>query len=338
MTLVFGGLFSHANPIIAKVLSGMDFKILNPGVSFLRWCYWFLVGLLLWALLRPRFLVTQTLPPCVQVNLSRWLNLQTIILSLALFNALFLVQNSLDILFLWSDEVLPMGVTYADYAHAGAYPLFATNLLTAAFVLLTFGGRQQQFQTDLAKKLVFVWLGQNLLLVISAITRLLHYVEAYSLTHLRIVAFIGMGLTAIGLLLIVVKIKYNHGTSWLINANAVAVTVTLYVICFINVDRIIADYNVRHAQEVTGTGSSIGMAYLYNLGFEALPALHWFQANAKHSPYQARQAGVFITELENQLASDVSDWRAWTWRKQRLSTASLAALTPVPIGNSGWRY
>jgi uncharacterized protein YjeT (DUF2065 family) len=316
----------------------MDFNLFNPGVSFLRWCYWFLVGLLLWALLRPRFQVTKVAPPGVQVNLSRWFNQQTLTVSLVIFNVLFLLQNSLDILFLWSDQVLPMGVTYATYAHAGAYPLFATNLLTAAFVLQMFGDRQQQFQTDLAKKLVFVWLGQNLFLVMSAITRLLNYIEAYSLTHLRIVAFIGMGLTAIGLLLIVVKIQYMHRNSWLINANAVAITFTLYAVCFINVDRIIANYNVRHTQEVTGTGSTLDMAYLYSLGFEALPALRWFQANAKHSPYQARQAGVFITELENQLAIDVANWRAWTWRKQRLSTISVEALTPVPIGNSGWSY
>jgi hypothetical protein len=112
-----------------------------------------------WILLRPRFLLAKEGVQGLPINLDRWLNKQTIILSLALFNGLFLIQNSLDIVFLWSGEALPMGVTYAEYAHAGFYPLLAINLLTAACVLLAFGDYQQAFQTEMAKKLVFVWLG-----------------------------------------------------------------------------------------------------------------------------------------------------------------------------------
>jgi hypothetical protein len=56
--------------------------------------------------------------------------------SLVIFNAMFLVQNILDAMYLWGGKQLPAGLTYADYAHRGAYPLMATALLTAVFVLL----------------------------------------------------------------------------------------------------------------------------------------------------------------------------------------------------------
>lgn len=338
LTLAFGILFIQANPIIEKVLSGLEWQVLNPIMSYSRWLFWFLVGITLWIMLRPRSVLAKEGVSGTPINLDRWLNKHTITLSLALFNGFFLIQNGLDIAFLWRVETLPMGLTYAEYAHAGFYPLLAINLLTAAFVLLTFGDHQRDFQTDRAKQLVFVWLGQNIFLTLSAINRLLHYIEAYSLTYLRIAALMGMALTAIGLLLIIARIQGNRRNLWLINANAIALTATLYGACFVNMDRIIADYNVRHCLEVTGLGSNIDLPYLQSLGAESLPTLRWFQANAKYSPIQASKAGELITNLAYQLSVDGANWRAWTWRKQRLLAAASLTLKQEPIGTSGWQY
>jgi hypothetical protein len=77
---------------------------------------------------------------------------------------------------------------------------------------------------------------------------------------------------------------------------------------------------------------------LHNLGTESLPALRWFQANAKYSPSQTIQAGFFINELENELVTGTTNWRSWTWRKQRQLLIKPEAKPPVPIGNSGWQY
>jgi hypothetical protein len=230
-------------------------------------------------------------------------------------------------------------VTYAEYAHAGAYPLFAISIITAAYVLITFGEHQQKYQTEWAKKLTFVWLGQTVFLEVSAINRLLQYIEVYSLTYLRITALMGMVLTALGFLLIVVRIYATRRNSWLINANAILMAITLYLSCFVNMDKMIADYNVRHAVEVTGTGTSVDLAYLRQLGTESLPALRWFLANAKYSPAsQNSRAEVIKTELESQLAKDATNWRTWTWRTQRQLEIQAIPAQAVPIGKSGWRY
>ena len=50
------------------------------------------------------------------------------------FNGLFAVQNGMDAAFLWGRAGLPEGLTYAAYAHRGAYALIVTALLAAAFV------------------------------------------------------------------------------------------------------------------------------------------------------------------------------------------------------------
>ena len=56
--------------------------------------------------------------------------------SLILFNALFALQTGLDLAYLWGGANLPDGMSHAEYAHRGAYPLIATALLAAGFVLI----------------------------------------------------------------------------------------------------------------------------------------------------------------------------------------------------------
>ncbi len=339
LTLVFSFLFAQANPIITLALQTIDWELLSQFISFWRWLFWFLTAVVVWALLRPRFLLSTALKSGNSINLDGWLNSQTLVLSLVLFNGLFALQNGLDILFLWSGEILPNGLNYAEYAHGGSYPLLFTSLITAVYVLITFNEHQSHYQTALAKKLVFVWLAQNVFLQLSAINRLLHYIEVYSLTYLRIIALIGIALTAVGMMLIFARIYVSRSNGWLINSNALAIVATLYVSCFINMDSIIANYNVRHVLEVTGQGTGVDLPYLRSLGSESLPALRWFQANAKYSPSQTVQAGVLIAELENELVNDTINWRAWTWRKQRqLAIKSIETRQVVPIGNSDWQY
>ena len=96
-------------------------------------------------------------------------------------------------------------MSYADYAHRGAYPLIVTALLAAAFVLAAMR-RNGPAEGSADPRLVYLWIGQNVLLVVSSIFRLGLYVEVYSLTELRIAAGIWMGLVAVGLVLICLRI------------------------------------------------------------------------------------------------------------------------------------
>ena len=54
-------------------------------------------------------------------------------------------------------------------------------------------------RSPLMRALVFLWVGQNVLLVVSSILRLDLYVEIYLLTYWRVAAFIWMLIVAAGL-------------------------------------------------------------------------------------------------------------------------------------------
>ena len=85
---------------------------------------------------------------------------------------------------------LPGDLTLAGYAHRGAYPLIATALLAALFVLVTLRPGSETARSRGIKVLVTLWIAQNLLLVASTMCRTFDYIESYSLTVLRIAALI----------------------------------------------------------------------------------------------------------------------------------------------------
>ena len=85
------------------------------------------------ALVNPPKAATQK-PQTASRNAS-FFGVDAILRSLVLFNLLFAVQTILDVIYLWGNTTLPPDISYATYAHRGAYPLILTALLAAGFVL-----------------------------------------------------------------------------------------------------------------------------------------------------------------------------------------------------------
>jgi hypothetical protein len=242
-----------------------------------------------------------------------------ILRSLVVFNALFAVQTLLDVVYLWGGVRLPDGLSYADYAHRGAYPLVVTALLAAAFVLAAMRRNGPAEKSLLIRRLVYLWIGQNVLLVISSILRLDLYVQVYALTEMRIAAVIWMGLVAIGLLLILAKIMLGRSNRWLITSNLVSLGLTLYACCFINIPAVIAQFNVENSRELGGEGQPLDLYYLRDLGPQAIPAISYF---LDHAQGRTERELVDFDLLAGNMAVDVlnqpRDWRSWTFRDQRL--------------------
>ena len=217
-------------------------------------------------------------------------------------------------IYLWGNAALPADITYAAYAHRGAYPLIVTALLAAGFVLIAMKPGGPAEQSKVIRPLVYLWVAQNVMLVVSSILRLDLYVQIYLLTYWRIAAFIWMLLVAIGLVLIVARIALRRSDEWLIRANLITLTGTLYICSLVNFAAIIADYNVTHSREASGKGVSIDMHYLSLLGPQALPALD--------RAFQLRGVDTSLVSHRNclveRLRQDMASWRAWSFRNWRL--------------------
>ncbi|HEX8444255.1 MAG TPA: DUF4173 domain-containing protein [Allosphingosinicella sp.] len=320
-TGLFLTLFAAANPLIESTLTGLD-PLSFLRFSPLRTIFWGFIGLVTWRLLSPRLMLRG---PAFQSGID-WLDLPgistaSVTISLVAFNALFALQNGLDLAFLWSGAALPEGMTLAQYAHRGAYPLIGTALLAAAFVLVTTRPGTAMGGNRLIRRLVYFWIAQNLFLVASTMLRTIDYIEAYLLTELRIEALIWMALVAVGLVLICVRLARGRSSIWLINANMAAAALVLGASAAIDYDRIAAGWNVRHAREVGGRGSPIDLCYLSQMTDSALLPL--IELESRPLPPELRGRVSWLRNLVTQrLEARQAHWQGWDWRGARRLAAA----------------
>lgn len=317
-------LFNQANPIIHKYVRWVWDNLhdwLKDLIAIDRWFLWAVVALGVWALLRlrtisparPRRAIAITMP-AVQDKLT----LTVIVRCLTLFNLLFAVQTAMDLVYLGAGMTLPAGMTYAEYAHRGAYPLVVAALLAGLFVFVTFSPASPADKSPLARRLVYLWIGQNILLTFTAAWRLDLYVDAYSLTRWRAAAAFWLVLVALGLVWTIVRLARRLPNEWLIRANALTLVVTLYAAAFVDFDFAIAWYNVRHCREINGSSVPIDLMYLDKLGPQAIPAIAWLREHAKDREIPAQTEFVQFN-LQNDLRKKLKDWRGWTYLRWRIN-------------------
>ena len=325
VTTVFLLIFTRANPIIDSAVSGWFGHIGNalenlrlpPAQRILLWSVTFVLA---WALFRYRGRDADTGD---QLQSSRFRpDTGKIVRSLLLLNLLFAVMNILDLRYLWGAGTLPDGMTYAEYAHRGAYPLVVSALLAGVFVLVCFRPDGPARHSRIARGLVGFWIFQNILLTLSAAWRLNLYVEVYSLTRLRVAAAIWMALVILGLFWICIRILADRDNRWLVRRNLWTVGIVLFVASFMNFDGGIARYNIRHCEEAGGEGAPLDLGYLRKLGFEALPALRELRSRFPLDPGFRREVARTEAVLADRLRESMRDWRGWSLLRARIARAN----------------
>lgn len=329
---VFLALFASANPIIGQTMASLKAPSLDMEDAARLIC-WGVIFAMVGAVLRPRWRSGLIELPDGGRAIPG-VNPGSVTLSLALFNLLFAIQNGLDLVFLWSGAPLPEGVTLAEYAHRGAYPLIVTALLAGLFVLVALRPGGAMAQRPTVRWLVMLWTAQNLVLVASSLLRTFDYVEAFALTRLRLAAMIWMVLVAAGLALICWRVVREKSAHWLINANAAALVLVLTGASIVDLGSVAAAWNVRHAREVDGAGAALDLCYLQALGPPALVSLAELEARTTDDGLRRRVASARAA-VEAETLMRQARWRGWTWRDARRLNRMAAILgagarTPAP--------
>ncbi|HXV30298.1 MAG TPA: DUF4173 domain-containing protein [Sinorhizobium sp.] len=322
LALIFLALFTIANPLIEQALSNIDLAAVLRFCNPLRVAFWLTVAAAVWPMLRPRLTWRQRRPSPAEAPADAaagpLFGQAAVLRSLLVFNVLFAVQTLLDLIYLWGGAELPDGMTHAEYAHRGAYPLIVTALLAGAFVLVVMRRNGPGENSPVIRGLVHAWIGQNILLCISSILRLDLYVEVYSLTELRVAAGIWMGLVAIGLALILLRILLRQSNEWLIATNLTVLAATLYACAFVDFPALIARFNVQHSREFSGKGTPLDIDYLSSLGPSAVPALDAYIAALPPQATEIDSARVARDDLAAGFSGSASGWRGWSYRGYRL--------------------
>jgi len=321
LSLVFVILFSVANPIFSSwVAHGVKWveALLEAWMDPVRWLFWSVAAFTAWSLLRYR-------APRIRPELH-WTSPASGLRpffplgrTLVLFNAVFAFQNLLDFRYLLYGATLPAGMTYAQYAHRGAYPLVVTALLAGGFILWAFPPGRDGDNRACVLGLLYVWIVQNVILAMAAAWRLWLYVGGYGLTRLRLASAIWIAIVAMGLLLAGLRLACRFSTDWLVRANLAVLFLALTVWALTDVNGRIARFNVAHCRELSGAGVGVDVAYLQSLGPAALPALDVLVMADGVPTRVGLDVLVARGQLEVELAGYVEDWRGWTVQRYRLS-------------------
>ena len=325
---VFLLLFSVANPLIQKWLSEIDPLWLLGQLDVARALFWVVCVMLSWPFLRSRLGTKGFRKKKIRRKSARpWtpqakstsvalMRIDQLVLPLATFNILFLVQTWLDVTYLWAGTALPAGFTYAEYAHRGAYALIFASALASGFILLIMRSGGEAERAPTIRMLVFVWMAQCTFLVVSSIHRLALYVDIYALTYWRAFALTGMVLIAVGLASIVARIAFHKSNTWLVTVNSAAAAATFYICSLVNVPAVIANYNVHHSLAFAGKGVRLDQLYLCSLGPEALPAIETYISKEGARADYLQTCSVRLMRRHRR---QMSNWRGWTFYGWRLT-------------------
>ena len=328
---LFLALFATANPLISQTLAAIQLP------SLWQVMLWVFVGFCVWPSLRPHADVIRLsgrLPDPKPVLPGT--SLPSVLIALALFNAIFALQNGLDIAFLWSGGTLPSGMTQTEYVHRGAYPLIVTALIAGVMALAMLRQGSVSEHDPWARRLVTLWVAQNLVLVASSVLRTIDYIAASMLTAWRIAAIAWMALVALGLVLICWRILKGRSARWLVNWNALAAALVLAVCSFVDLGAIAASWNVR-----SQAPAKVDLCYLSRVGDGALLPL--IALERRPMDVTTRDRVRYVRErISTDLAVRQDTWLDWTPRGARRLSQAYAMLgpapgRPLPVDRQGWR-
>ena len=188
----------------------------------------------------------------------------------------------------------------------------AAALLSAAVLAALFQQGEGTGQSPALKRLGYVWIAQNFVLIAGVIQRLLCYIRDFQLTAPRVYAISFVLLVAAGFALLAVHIARKRTLNWLILSNGLATLALFFVMQFLNVEGWVAHYNV--ARWKLNSQKGLDLDYLACLGAPAWPALK--QAAESGLP-GARDAAKRLEHFIEQERSDrkYRDWRSWQARR-----------------------
>ena len=304
LPVVIGGvflfLFAVANPLVDTWLVAVS--SMNPDVlpDIEHVVFWVFLAILVWPLLRLTPMMpalTRAKPARMRTLASGFLNERSVVRALITFNVIFLVQTILDVGYLWGGVALPEGMTYAAYAHRGAYPLLATALLAGVFALLA---QPYLGAGSMVRRLMYLWIAQNVVLVISSILRLDLYVDVYGLTRLRFAAFVWMVVVALGLVLTIMQMVGRRPVGWFLKRAFGLGLLAIYLCNLINIDGYIARHNLADDRDRD--------RYLCRLSEGAIPAILKYEL----------ETGTKLCPRYYMYLSQRDDWREWGYRNARL--------------------
>ena len=294
---VFIPLLSGADATFAHLMASM-IPDLDAGTSF-RWILTFVVAG--FGVVGACYLLASP-PPIADEDMARRRLAHRVewALPLGVLVALFTVFITVQLVVLFGgDEYMRRtdGLTAADYARGGFWQLCVVTVLTLALVGAALRWAPNSTKADRVwqRALLGALSGLSIVLVVSALSRMWTYQQAYGFTVLRLLVEmceIWLGTVFVMVLLSLVRLR----PAWLPRATVGAAAAALLALVMLDPEQFIADRNIDRAEQ----GMPLDVGYLSGFSADVVPA-------AERLPEPQRSC--VLREVASRLDDD--GWTAW---------------------------
>jgi len=271
---------------------------------------------------------------------------RTGVLLIGMVNLMLLANNVIDIDWIWMGFEVEPNMNLKNFVHEGTYLLVLSIMLSMGIMLYFFRKNQHFYREQgLLHILSYLWVAQNVILVISVALRNYHYIAYHGLAYKRIGVFFFLLATILGLLTLFAKIRNQKSAFYLFRINGWAVYGTILLLACFNWDMLIARYNLT--QDYPG---QLDTEFLLSLSDKTIPVLidHHEEAVLKlnalsEDGYETAQIESMITRYELGIGNKIHLFKetqkeyAWpSWNMPEAFTSSYLEVyngSLKPFGN-----
>ncbi|EWM53130.1 DUF4153 domain-containing protein [Ruminococcus flavefaciens] len=168
----------------------------------------------------------------------------TAVTPICILYVMFFISQANYFLSAFSND-LPEGFTYADYARRGFFELFAVALINlGVLVFMSLHSKKAGKEKPFALKLYSIVLSVfTIILIATAMSKMVMYINRYGLTRLRVYTSWFMILLAFVFIMIIIK-QFRFEMKFARNM-AVIFTLMFAVLCFSRPEAVIVKYNIE---------------------------------------------------------------------------------------------
>jgi hypothetical protein len=191
------------------------------------------------------------------------------LISLVLLNILLVFINILDIKYVWMGFTFSEDLSLSSYVHEGAGLLILSIILAMMVLLFFFRGNINFYKRNKWLRYgAYLWILQNIFLVISVVRRDYYYISHYGLAYKRIGLLFFLIMVGVGLFTVFIKIHYKRTAYYLLRVNAWAGIFLLVSASTVHWDYTIARYNISRK-----TAIPLDLPFLLSLSDKTLPLI-----------------------------------------------------------------
>jgi hypothetical protein len=322
ITIIFFFLYRSSNAVFFNYTKNWTLDFISFG-----WIFFTLLGfLLIYGFYRPQLIsIVQNIEGSMKSEIEKNSSSPNMLLGkeislnneyltgtvlLVSLNVLILFVNILDSGYLLFD-IGVKDINLSANVHEGVATLIFSILLAITVILFFLRGQLNFHKSKTLIYLAYLWIIQNILLVLTTAAKNGIYVHEYGLTHLRIAVYIVLILAAFGLALTFVKIAKAKTPWYLIFSNTWALYIILLTSTFFNWGVIITSFNRNWSIE---NNKPIDLIYLVKDCENNIPELLRISKELSILKANETEKTEFLIRLEKRTRFFKTSYKYTSWQ------------------------